>query len=136
MWWEENRKNKMEPLGLMLKIEQRMVHSDAMKLWILLRKVKADFLGDIKDVINIEISKSLMTMTHDNALIAFGKEANKRYPPRIILNVPTRCHIRETCQSDRGTGSVRYQLGRRGRKGRVLRQSSSYFPKTSLIQRH
>ena len=77
-----------------------------------------------------------MTITHDNALIAFGKEANKRYPPRIRLDVSTRRYIRETCQSDRGTGSARYQLGIRGRKGRVVRQSSSYFPKTSLIQRH
>ena len=60
-----------------------------------------------------------MTITHDNALIAFGKEANKRYPPRIRLDVSTRHYILETCQSDRGTGSVPTWYKRKKRSGRT-----------------
>ena len=130
MWWEEFEKQLTGAFVAYNKSEQREVHSDGMKLRILLGKIKADFLGNTRAGINIELSKTPMTMTYNTALAAFRNEVNNRHPPRIIPTVPTRRHIRETSQGGRGTGSGRFQRGGRGRGGRTGRRSSSYIPKT------
>ena len=100
MWWEEFEKQLTAAFVAYDKHEQRVVHSNAMKLRILLGKIKADFLANVKAGINIEITKTPMTMTYENALAAFRNEVNNHHPPRINTHNVTRRQIRETNQRD------------------------------------
>ena len=73
-----------------------MVHSDEMKMHILLKKVKVDFLVSIKSSVNIELSKVPMTFTYTQALTAYRNTVNQRHPPDLINNNRGRSrHINE-----------------------------------------
>ena len=56
MWWEEFEKQLTKAFAVYHRNEGRQVHSDAMKLRILVQKVNADFLQTAKSSINIELT--------------------------------------------------------------------------------
>ena len=80
MWWEEFEKQLTAAFAAYDKIEKRQVYSDKMKMRILIKKVNADFLASAKAGINIELTRSVVTMTYDQALQAFCNLVNLKFP--------------------------------------------------------
>ena len=72
------------------KVEGEKVHSQNMKLRILLNKIKADFLVHTKAGINIELTKIPMTMTYEQVLDTFRNEVNRRSRPQMANPVTSR----------------------------------------------
>ena len=78
-----------------------------MKLRILLNKIKADFLVRNRAGINIDLTKTPMTMTYEQALATFRNEVNRRSRPQMAnpVNSRERRSIREmNIQDGRGRG--------------------------------
>ena len=75
------------------------MYSDQQKLRKLLTRIKADFLGNQKAAIEIELSKTPITMTYDIALTASRNAVNTKFPSNnIATKSNTRRHIRQTNQ--------------------------------------
>ena len=58
----------------------RVVHTDDMKLRMLNKKVKADFLSVMETNIEIQMNMVLTTMTYTAALQNYRNAVNLRYP--------------------------------------------------------
>ena len=56
------------------------VYSNKMKLRIFIKKMNADFLGSSKTGINIEFTRSTITMTYKQALQTFRNVVNVKFP--------------------------------------------------------
>jgi hypothetical protein len=119
MWWEEFERQITSAFITYNKREGRVVHSPEMKLQILLHKVTADFLVPVKAGIGIELVRIPMTMSYEQALAAFRKEVNRKFPPRMSSTTKTRRHINKV-GGGRGRGAQfgRADHGGRGRGGR------------------
>ena len=76
-------------------MESQEVYSTPMKLHILLDKVNADFLTNIKTGISIDLTKRPMTMTYERAIEAFRNEATRKFPPGATTMNHTRCNINQ-----------------------------------------
>ena len=96
-----------------------------MRLRILNRNILVDFLQATKAFINMELAKTPVTITYENALSALSNKDNHKFPPELSPsnNIKTRI-INEagTLRSGRGVRfqdeGVRYQgRGGRGRYG-------------------
>lgn len=68
MWWAEFEKHLTRAFNAYVKREGRIVHSDSMKIRMLLDKIRADFLTPNKAQLEIELSRILMTITYDQLL--------------------------------------------------------------------
>ena len=68
MWWSEFEKRLTRAFNAYVKRERRIVHSDEMKIRMLLDKIKADFLTPTKAQLEIELSRLPMTITYDQSL--------------------------------------------------------------------
>ena len=119
MWWLEFERRLNNAFNVYVRIEKREVHSDNMKLRILLDKVRCEWFTAIKTSISIELTKVPVTYTFSQALMAFRNEVNRRFPPG---SSPSK--IKRTIQQLEGGGD-RSQQGRgyfggrgRGRGGR------------------
>jgi hypothetical protein len=119
MWWLEFERRLNNAFNVYVRIEKREVHSDNMKLRILLDKVRCEWLNSIKTSISIELTKIPVTYTYSQALMAFRNEVNRRFPPG---SSPSK--VKRTIQQLEGGGG-RSQQGRgyfankgRGRGGR------------------
>ena len=77
------------------------MHSDKMKLRILLRMVKADFLKAIKATISVELSRKPVTYTYAQALRAFKMEVLKLHPEGNLSSKSAR-RIKELKQKRKG----------------------------------
>lgn len=108
MWWDEFERQLTFAFTAYDRAEGRRVHSDPMKLRILVSKVKASFLGDTKASINTELSKIPMTMTYEVALASFRNTVNREFPPQLGDGAKTRRSIRQT---DRGRPRKRRDRG-------------------------
>lgn len=93
-----------------------------MKLRILLDKVTADFLSEIKASVNIALTATPMTMTYELDLSSFRNAVNQKYPPQVGTSHPyqptrgaQRRHVRELNTGGRGRGNR--GRGRRGYGG-------------------
>ena len=101
--------------------EGRIVHSNEMKLRILLKKIKADFLGATKASLNIELSRIPLTLTYEVAVASFRNAVNQTHPPEMkAAGGRSRRNIRQTT-AGRGNGSGRGRGGRGGRGNEVKR---------------
>ena len=119
MWWDEFERQLTQVFVTYNRKENRVVHSESMKLRILLKKVKADFLSNTKATISVELNKSPMTMTYAVAMKSFRDVVNQKFSPDMGGHGRRR-HINET---DRGrnsySGKGRVNGGRgKGNKGR------------------
>ena len=86
MWWIEFERRLCIGYQTYIKNEGREVHSDQMKLIILLEKVTCDWLGQIKSSIKVRLYDRPMTYTFAQALQAFKTEVHIKYPPGSIQN--------------------------------------------------
>eukprot|EP00978_Attheya_sp_CCMP212_P014772 scaffold37804_cov62-Attheya_sp.AAC.6 len=129
MWWEEFEKRLTKVFTTYVKKEGRIVHSEDMKLKMLLSKIKADFLKPTKASIETELtaipmvmtySRALlleltaipMVMTYSRALLLFRNEVSKIHPPHMN-NRNTRCNINQAdCGRGRGAGRDNGRGGR------------------------
>lgn len=71
MWWDKFERQLTDAFVTHDKREGRVVYSNNMKLRLLVDKVKADVLKEVKAGISIELTKQPMTMTYEVALAAF-----------------------------------------------------------------
>jgi hypothetical protein len=72
MWWSEFKKRLTRPFNAYVKGEGRIVHSDSMKIRMLIHKIKADFLTPTKAQLEIELSRTPMSVTYNQALARFA----------------------------------------------------------------
>ena len=119
MYWEKFEQRLTHAFTVYAKVEGGQVHSQNMKLRILLNKIKADFLVHAKAGINIELTKTPMTMTYEQALATFRNEVNRRSKPQMSnpSGARERRSLRETNTSD-GRGRGRFRGRGRGHSGR------------------
>ena len=96
----------------MTKKERRQVYSDEMKLRILCRKINADFLEATRQLINVDLTRTPVTMTFAQALASFRNEVNRKFPPSLTPAERTRRMAEIDTSYNRNRG------GRGGRGGR------------------
>lgn len=122
MWWEEFEKRLQEAFVTYDKRENRVVHSNDMKLRILMDKVNADFLSHIKASLTVELNRIPMMLTYDEAISSFRSEVNRKFPPQVGTNTRSRRSVQAaqaTMQSaGRGRGRNNGRGSGRGRGGR------------------
>ena len=112
MWWAEFEKEMARAFAVYDKVEGRQVHSDQMKLRILLPKISADFLKQTKAALDVELAKVPMTLTYADAVSTFRNAVAAKYPPEVgSSSTRTRRIVNEVA-----TGRNRYD--RNGRSGR------------------
>jgi hypothetical protein len=63
MWWAEFEKRLTRAFNAYVKHKQPIVHSDSMKIRMLIDKIKAALLTPTKAQLEIELSQVPMTMT-------------------------------------------------------------------------
>jgi hypothetical protein len=113
MWWAEFERRLNSAFQTFVKHEGREVYSDEMKLRILLRKIKADWLMTTKKAIEVGTADEVKNYTYDHALSAFRNEVNAKFPPGTT-QAKTRRSMQEL--TGRGGGGGR-GFGRGGRGG-------------------
>ena len=125
MWWDEFERQLTNAFTTYDKREGRVVYSNNMKLRLLVDKISADFMKEVKAGISIELTKQPMTMTYKIALAAFQNEVNRQHPPQMSQNTRVRRSVREINQGGRfgGRGRGRGRGGRGGRSGRGTKQT-------------
>ena len=102
MWWTELERQLTHSYAVLDRAEGREVYSDQQKLRKLLTRIKADFLGNQKAAIEVELSKIPVTMTYEVALATFRNAVNTKFPANNIVQKPnTRRHIRQLQQKKR-----------------------------------
>ena len=112
MWWAEFEKELSRAFAIFDRVEGRQVHSDDMKLRILLPKISADFLKQTSAALNVELSKVPMTLTYATAISTCRNTVAQKFPPDVgTVNNRSRRVVSEL-SSGRGRG------GRGGRYGR------------------
>ena len=117
MWWSEFEKRLTRAFNAYVKRERRVVHSDEMKIRMLLDKIKADFLTPTKAQLEIELSRVPLTITYDQSLALFRNMVNQKHPPQVgAATNRTRRNVNEVTsgRASRGRGGG----GRGGRGGR------------------
>ena len=113
MWWEEFEKRLTQSFDVYDRTENRVVYSEEMKLRILCRKVNADFLQNTRQIINVELTRTPMTMTYNQALTTFRNEVNSKFPPSLSATQ----RYRRVAETERKGG----RFGGRGGRGRFGR---------------
>ncbi len=78
MWWSEFEKRLTRTLNADVKREDRVVHSDFMKIRMLIDKMNADFPTPKKAQLEIELSRTPMTMTYEQSLAFFWNMVNQK----------------------------------------------------------
>ena len=115
MWWEEFEKQLRLAFATHDKKENRVVYSDIMKLRILMKKIKADFLEASKGSLNIELNKPVITLTFEGALTVLRNAVRDKYPPSVTATGSQNRRFRSINATGRyGRGDGRYG-GRYGR---------------------
>jgi hypothetical protein len=129
MWWSEFEKRLTRAFNAYVKREQRVVHSDPMKIRMLIDKIKADFLTPTKAQLEIELSRVPMTVTYNQSLALFRNMVNQKHPPQVgAANHRTRCQVNEISTGGRGSRG-RGGGGRGGRGGRYGRGGNRGNPR-------
>ena len=117
MYWEKFEQRLTHAFIIYQKAEETN-YTQNMKLRILLSKIKADFLVHAKAGINIELTRTPMTMTYERALATFRNEVNRRNPPQMsqASSGRERRSLREmNSHGGRGRGRGRGRGGHGGR---------------------
>jgi hypothetical protein len=83
MWWAEFEKRRTRAFNAYVRHEGRVVHSDSMKIRMLTDKIKADFLTPTRAQLEIEFSRTPMTVGYDQALSSFCNMDNPNHPPQM-----------------------------------------------------
>ena len=132
MWWDEFEKRLSHSFTIIHKKEKREVYSNEMKLRVLIQKINVDFLQSVKAAMSIELTRTPLTMTYEQALMTFRNEVNRKHPPEMTSNNSRGRRINEV--NNRGPGGRSSGRGRgrgggrnpgRGGRGRGRGQGSS-----------
>ena len=83
MWWDEFERQLTDTFNTYDRNEKRSVHSDNQKLCMLNRKINADFLQATKSSINLELYRTPVNFSYDDALAAFINQVNQKYLPEL-----------------------------------------------------
>ena len=83
MWWVEFEIQLTDAFNTYDLHEKCSVHSENQKLRMLNRKINADFLQVTKSSINIELARTPVHISYDDALSAFRNQLNQKYTPKI-----------------------------------------------------
>lgn len=121
MWWSEFEKELSRAFAIYDRVEGRQVHSDDMKLRILLPKINADFLKQTTAALNVELAKIPMTLTYADAISTFRNAVAQKYPPEVgVTNNRTRRIVSEVLsgRGRGGRGGRGDQYSRGGGRGR------------------
>ena len=132
MWWDEFEKKLTMAFVTYDKREKREVYSNEMKLRILCQKVNADFLHATRQIINIDLTRTPVTMTYEQALASFRNEVNRKFPPDLTSVARSRrmAEIDSHHMGGRGRGRGRGRFNGRGRgRGRSGRGGGRNYPK-------
>ena len=124
MWWGEFEKELSRAFAIYQRTEGRVVHSNEMKLRILMSKVQADFLQNVKAALNVDLSRIPMTLTYEDALATFRNAVNQKYPPNVGSANQRVRRINEVV-GQYGRGGGRNSGSGRGRGGRA--QYKNYY---------
>ena len=116
MWWSEFEKRLTRAFNAYVKQEGQIVHSDSMKIRMLVDKIKADFLTPTKAQLEIELSGIPMTIAYEQSLALFRNMVNQKHPPQVgTVQHRARRQINEVSTGGRGTrGRAGYGRGGRG----------------------
>ncbi|KAI2507357.1 hypothetical protein MHU86_7077 [Fragilaria crotonensis] len=118
MWWSEFEKRLTRAFNAYVKREGRIVHSDSMKIRMLVDKIKADFLTPTKAQLEIELSRVPMSITYEQSLSLFRNMVNQKHPPQMgVVQNRARRQVNEVSTGGRGSRG-RAGFGRGGRGGR------------------
>lgn len=82
-WWSEFEKRLTRAFNAYVKREGRIVHSDSIKIRLLIDKIKADFITPTKAQLEIELSRTPMTITYNYAVALFRNMVNHKHPPQM-----------------------------------------------------
>ena len=119
MWWSAFEKRLTRAFNEYVKREGRVVHSDSMKIRMLIDKIKADFLTPTRAQLEIELSRTPMTVTYEQSLALFRNMVNQKHPPQMgAARHRVRRNINETNTGRGGRNQGRGGYGRGGRGGR------------------
>ncbi len=118
MWWALFERRLNQAFHTYVKREGRQVHSDEMKLRILLKKVRAEWLSSIKTSIDIELNRRIVNYTYDEALLAFRTEVNRKFPPGASASRIKRTIQELEGRSHHGSRNDHGGRGYRGGRGR------------------
>ena len=113
MWWEEFETRLTVAFATIDKDQGRQVYTDIAKLRMLNKKIKADFLEQVKVSIEIELAKVPITMTYDIALASYRNTVNRKHPPNKEVKKTRR--INETTSTSSSRGNQRGRGRGRGR---------------------
>ena len=80
MWWDEFEIRLTNAFTVADKEAGRQVHMDEMKLRLLNRKVRADFLSTIKTHIEMQMTMVPMVVTYTPALANYRNVVHQRFP--------------------------------------------------------
>ena len=118
MWWAEFEKRLTRAFNAYVKREGRIVHSDSMNIRMLI-DIKADFLTPTKAQLEIELSRTPMTITYDQLLALFRNiMVNQKHPPQMGA-AQNRVHRNDNEVSSGKTKKTgRGGFGRGGKGGR------------------
>ena len=83
MWWEEFERHITYAFNTYKYLEKRRIHSNDMRLHILNRKILVDFIQATKASINLDLVKTPVTITYEDALVAFCNQDNHKFPPEL-----------------------------------------------------
>ena len=77
--WQGFEKCLTRAFNAYAKREGRIVHSDSMKIRMLIYRIKSDLLTPTKAQLEIELSRTSMMMTYDQALALFRSMVNQKH---------------------------------------------------------
>ena len=82
--------------------EVHVVHSDKMKLRMILNKIQSDFIFHVKASIGIELTRHLITLSYEKVLATFRNEVHKMFPTQISSVNCTRQSINKMDTHEQG----------------------------------
>ena len=83
LWWGEFARQLTDAFNKYDFHERRNFHSDNQKLLILNSKVNADSLQATKASINLELTKTPVTLNYNDTLTEFRNQVNQKFPPEL-----------------------------------------------------
>ena len=75
------------------RLKKQDVHSNEMKLFIIMHKVKAYFPTHTKAGIGLELSKLQINLMYKQVFVTFWSKCNRKFTPHVSMHQPIRRNI-------------------------------------------
>ena len=107
MCWSEFEKRLTRTFNAYVKREGRIVHSDSIKIRMLVNRIEADFSTPTKAQLEIVLLRIPMTITYEQSLALFRNMANQKHHPQVrTVQNRARRQIKRSQQADVAPGDV------------------------------